>query len=82
MDTAPPAQALATEYTEYLRLKPGLLDRAGQFVVIVGVRVIGVYPSRSAALDAGYGAVPLGTPFLAHKIQAVEPVHVICHAAP
>ncbi len=53
---------------------PGWADREGEFVLIKGRDVLGFYPNREEALDAGYDQLGTG-PFLIKQILADEPVY-------
>jgi hypothetical protein len=77
-----PSQTLHQEWETYQIHKPGLLAYEGQYVLILGVEVVGVYPQRSDALRAGYLRAGFKTPFLVHEIRAVEPVSVVAHELP
>jgi len=69
--------ALEKEMETYRRKLPELLAHEGQYVLIGGRTVVGVYPNREEALLAGYERFnPLGG-FLVKKIEAVEKPHVI-----
>ena len=60
-----------TERRTYQRELPRLLAAAGQFVVIRGDDVIGIFPTHDAALDAGYAYCGL-VPLLVRQIQEHE----------
>jgi hypothetical protein len=65
---------LAAEWDTYLAQKEDLLRRGkGQFVLIHGSRVLGLYATESEGLRAGYREVGLDTPFLLHLVQEEEP---------
>jgi hypothetical protein len=55
---------------------PGWADREGQFVLIKGRDVLGFYPSREEALDAGYDQLGI-VPLLVKQILADEPIYQI-----
>jgi hypothetical protein len=56
---------------EWLRSNPG------EFVVIVGTRVVGFHPDYESAFKAGLSAAGLGKNFLLKQIWAEEPVYLI-----
>jgi len=65
---------LAEEMTAYRLLLPELLrDHEGQYVLIRGREVIGVFPDRSQALREGYRRFDV-SPFLVREITASQPV--------
>ena len=66
--------ALEKELATYKRELPNLLVRAGQFVLIHGEEVSGVWETYQDALQEGYRLFGL-EPFLVKPIQAVEFVH-------
>ncbi len=61
------------ELRTYRRLLPKLLDREGQHVLIVGERLIGVFPTFQEAVGAGYDFHGL-KPFFVERIEAHEVV--------
>jgi hypothetical protein len=65
--------ALEKELETFKRELPNLLAQEGQFVVVSGDQIVGVYEAYQDALTAGYEKCGL-TPFLVKKIQAVEQV--------
>jgi hypothetical protein len=65
--------ALEQELETFKRELPNLLAREGNFVVICGDQVTGIYSSYEDALKVGYDKCGL-KPFLVKKIQAVEQV--------
>lgn len=72
------ANALETE----LRLfeqhrKEWLRSNQGQFVVIVGERVVGFHADYEAAFKAGLSAAGLGKSFLLKQVCAKDPVYLI-----
>lgn len=69
--------ALEQEMETYRRELPNLLDREGQCVLIHGNEVLGVFPDRPTALEAGYGQLGFGTAFLVKEIHEKEPVYVV-----
>jgi len=72
---ASPDSALVREWDAY-RKEVGRLvaeGRQGQFVLIKGERIVGLYPTESAAFDLGYRLFP-GQAFLVHQVQAKEPL--------
>lgn len=71
----PNPQHLKAEAEAFAKLLPSLLDRAGQFAVIVGDQLIGTYSTWEDACKAGYGQVGLDTPFLVKKIEHIETVN-------
>jgi len=56
---------------EWLRSNPG------EFVVIVGSRVVGFHPDYESAFKAGLSAAGLGNNFLLKQVWAEEPVYLI-----
>ena len=69
--------ALEQEMETYRAELPRLLAHEGQYVLIGGGMVVGIYPNREDALLAGYEQFnPMGG-FLVKKIEAVEKPHVI-----
>jgi hypothetical protein len=58
------------ELETYRRELPNLLKQEGQFVVISGHEVLGVWPTYSTALTAGYERY--GDHFMVKQIQAKE----------
>jgi hypothetical protein len=56
---------------EWLRSNPG------EFVVIVGTRVVGFHPDYESAFKAGLSAAGLGKNFLLKQVWAEEPVYLI-----
>ena len=68
------AGILVDEWETYLAQKADLLRRAeGQYVLIHGRRVLGLFPTESEGLRAGYREVGLDAPFLLHLVVAEEP---------
>jgi hypothetical protein len=63
--------ALEQEIATYRRELPGLLAHAGKHVLIHGTEILGVYSTREAALEAGYGRFD-HLPFLVKRIEAEE----------
>ncbi len=72
---------LELELDTYRANLPGLLDRAGQFVLIHGRDVVGVYGSRDEALEAGYERWPAEA-FLVKRIEAAEKFVVVNRFTP
>jgi hypothetical protein len=67
---------LEQERATYEGRKGELLKNEGQFVLIRGEEVAGIWPTFELALEAGYerfGAVP----FMVKQIRAVEPVYQV-----
>jgi hypothetical protein len=56
---------------EWLRSNPG------EFVVIVGPKVIGFHPDYESAFKAGLSTAGLGKNFLLKQVWAEEPVYLI-----
>ena len=56
---------------EWLRSNPG------EFVVIVGPRVVGFHPDYESAFKAGLSVAGLGNSFLLKQVWAEEPVYLI-----
>jgi hypothetical protein len=63
--------ALDAEVATYLAHLPELLDREGQFVLVRGQEICGVYLTYEDALRAGYERLQL-QPFLVKEIEAFE----------
>ena len=77
-DDLPPASPdslLVAEWDSYRKEVGRLLaeGRQGQFVLIKGERIIGLYPTEREALDLAYRMFP-GQAFLVHQLQASEPL--------
>ena len=58
-----------------------LLPREGEFVVIKGDRIAGIWQTYEDALKAGYNEFKL-EPFMVKQILAVEPVHYVTRGTP
>lgn len=54
-----------------------LSSNLGEFVVIVGSKVIGFHPDYESAFKAGLSAAGLGKNFLLRQVWAEEPVYLI-----
>jgi hypothetical protein len=54
-----------------------LRSNLGEFVVIVGPRVIGFHPDYESAFKAGLSTAGLGRNFLLKQVWAEEPVYLI-----
>ncbi len=54
-----------------------LRSNSGEFVVIVGSRVVGFHPDYESAFKAGLAAAGLGKNFLLKQVWAEEPVYLI-----
>jgi hypothetical protein len=54
-----------------------LRSHRGQFVAIVGAKVIGFYPDYEAAFKAGLPAAGLHNSFLLKQVWAEDPVHSV-----
>jgi hypothetical protein len=65
---------LEKELETFEKLRPDLLSQDGQFAVISGEQLLGVYSTYEDALKIGYEKCGL-QPFLVKKIQAVEPIN-------
>jgi hypothetical protein len=80
-----PPMALEKELETYQAKLPELLEHTGEFAVIHGDEVAGIWQTYQDALKAGYEKFGLD-PFLIQQIQAIEPVHYItrgtlaCHS--
>ena len=70
------SDALKVERETYKRELPNLLDRAGQFALIKGAELAGVWLTRAAALNEGYRRFGL-TGFMVRQIRATEPVWLL-----
>ena len=68
--------ALEKELETYKNELPKLLAdaKAGNFVLIVGDKVIGVFKAYEDAVQEGYKVAKLA-PFLVRKIETAEKVH-------
>jgi hypothetical protein len=62
---------LDQEVETYRRHKESLLDREGQFVLIQGDKVVGVWPTCDEALTQGYDRFGFDQ-FMVRKIERVE----------
>lgn len=60
---------LERETRAYEGALPSLADREGEFAVVVGDGVLGVYPSWEEACKAGYAKVGRSCSFLVRKIE-------------
>lgn len=67
--------ALEKEMEIFTKLLPTLLDRAGQFAVIVGDQLIGTYSTWEDACKVGYEKAGLGNSFLVKKIEEHESIN-------
>jgi hypothetical protein len=65
---------LTEEVRTYEAHLPGWDDRDGQWVLIKGRDVLGVYPRYEPALEAGYKRFGAG-PFLVKQILRREPIY-------
>jgi len=65
--------ALEREIKTYQQRLPELLAHKGQYVAILGEEVIGIFPTFSTALEAGYERT-LTDAFLVREIQETEKV--------
>jgi len=73
---------LAEEIAVYRLLLPELLrDHEGQYVLVKGTEVIGVFPDRSQALREGYRRFDV-SPFLVRQITASQPVVYLPNVVP
>lgn len=54
-----------------------LLTHTGEFVVIVGPKVVGFHADYESAFKAGLSAAGLGRSFLLRQVWAKEPVYLI-----
>ena len=54
-----------------------LRSNLGEFVVIVGPKVVGFHPDYESAFKAGLSAAGLGNSFLLKQVWAEEPVYLI-----
>ncbi len=70
------AMPLEQELRTYAEHLSELLDRAGQFVLIRGDQVLGVFVAYEDAVNAGYAQCQLD-PFLVRKIEPEEQVQLI-----
>jgi len=57
--------------SEWLRL------HRGEFVAIVGAKVIGFYPDFESAFKAGFSAAGLGNSLLLKQVLAEDPVYSV-----
>jgi len=67
------ADALRQELETYKKILPTLSDKEGQFALIFGEELVGVYESYADALKAGYDRAGL-RPFLVKRISTTEVV--------
>lgn len=65
---------LAEELRTYEAHLPAWADREGQFVLIRGREILGLFPRHEQALEAGYDQVGSG-PFLVKQVLAHEPIY-------
>jgi hypothetical protein len=74
---------LEQEIALYDQTKPRLLreGRAGQFVLIKGRELIGLFSTKEEAYHEGFRRFHAG-PFFVKRIQKVEPVEVVPLAIP
>ncbi|HEV3270747.1 MAG TPA: hypothetical protein VGZ93_01035 [Candidatus Methylacidiphilales bacterium] len=68
------AEPLQIELETYTKKLPELLERAGQFALIKGTDVIGIYSAYADALQEGYKLFKT-EPFLVQQIQSSQPIH-------
>lgn len=68
----PAPNPLAVELAAYAKLLPSLLDRQGQFALIIGDKLIDTYATWADACKAGYQTAGLGKPFLVKRIEETE----------
>lgn len=73
--------ALERELETYHARLESLLDREGQFVVIRGDQIAGIWQTYEDALKAGYEKFGL-EPFMVKQILTIEPVHYLTHGTP
>lgn len=74
--------ALAQEMSTYRDLLPDLMrSQEGQYVLIKGSGVVGVFRDRSEALREGYQRFGV-VPFLVRQIVASEPVVYLPNVVP
>lgn len=57
--------------------KEWILSHLGEFVVIIGSKVIGFHPDYESGFKAGLAAAGLGKRFLLRQVWAEEPVYLI-----
>ncbi|MBX9638491.1 MAG: hypothetical protein K2X97_01805 [Mycobacteriaceae bacterium] len=70
------SDVLKAERETYQRELPNLLDREGQFVLVKGDEVVGVWATRSSALSEGY--MRFGSSgFMVRQISATQPVIIM-----
>lgn len=75
----PTEEALAEELRVYESHKiEWLQSHSGEFVVIVGQKVIGFHPNYESGFKAGLVAAGLGKSFLLKQVCIEEPVYLIC----
>lgn len=75
----PPGGRFADELTTYRDRLPELLAREGEYVVIKGRDVVGIFPTRQGAIREAIGEFG-DQPALVKKIVAREPLAVLGHA--
>lgn len=71
---------LAVELTSYRDNLDALLKHPGEYVVIKGSEVIGIYRTQNAAMKAAFRFAP--GPVLVKKIVEEEPVREVGHVVP
>jgi hypothetical protein len=75
---SPEEKTLATELQVFEKHKPEWLrSNLGDFVVIVGVTVVGFHRDYESAFKAGLRAAGLGKIFLLKQVCVEEPVYLI-----
>ena len=66
---------LETELKTYAAKLEELLAQEGQYVVILGTEIIGIYAAYEDALKVGYEKVGVEKSFLVKQIQSAESIH-------
>ncbi|MBX3362872.1 MAG: hypothetical protein KF912_00390 [Phycisphaeraceae bacterium] len=66
---------LEREMDAFRKALPSLIDRIGEYAVVVGDEIVGTYSTWEDACKVGYAKVGTSTPFLVKKIEEVETVN-------
>jgi hypothetical protein len=71
--------ALHQELETYRRNLSTLLNNEGQFVLVKGDKIVGVFETRQRGLEQGYKLFGLSG-FMVKEIESVETVHFLPYA--
>lgn len=72
MSDKPTTNPLAKELDAYKKMLPSLLDKQGQYALVIGDKLIDTYVTWADACKSGYKHAGVGTPFLVKKIEEAE----------